>query len=72
MFFKNLIILFVEGYLEFCLAGYLQWTNLEVDKNKYYGERLSSEVGNLSIFIACVFIPGIFIYMLTRPIEVLR
>lgn len=70
--YKDLICLFVEGYLEFCLAGYLQWTNLEVDKNKYYGERLSSEIGNVSIFVACVFLPGIFVYVMTRPIEFLR
>ena len=55
--------------MEWCLAGYLQWSNLDVDRNKYYGERMSSVLGNVSIFVACIFIPGIFIYMLTRPIE---
>ena len=29
-------------------------------------------MGNVSIFVACFFIPGIFIYMMTRPMIQLK
>jgi hypothetical protein len=63
--FEDLILIFIEGYMEFCIAGYLQYGNRMVDTD-IYGEKISILLGNFSIAVAIVFIPIGFIYMLTK------
>jgi hypothetical protein len=69
--FEDLILVFIEGYMEFCIAGYLQYGNRMVDTN-INGEKISNVVGNFSIAVAIVFIPFGFIYMLTRSQSVIE
>jgi hypothetical protein len=63
--FEDLILIFIEGYMEFCIAGYLQYGNRMVDTD-IYGEKISILLGNFSIAVAIVFIPIGFVFMLTR------
>jgi len=65
VFFTDLILIFIEGYMEFCIAGYLQHGNSSVIRD-YSGEKVSSYLGNFSIIVSIVLIPLGFIYMLSR------
>ena len=65
VFFTDLILIFIEGYIEFCIAGYLQFGNPNIDRS-YVGEKLSLYICAFSVVMSLVIIPLGFIYMLTR------
>ena len=63
--YTDIILLFIEGYIEFCIAGYLQYGNTEVNTD-LSGEKVSIYFGNGSIIMALIIIPLGFCYMLSR------
>ena len=71
IFFTDLILIFIEGYLEFLIAGYLQYGNDSINMH-YLGEKISSYLGNFSIIVSLILIPLGFLYMLSRKIEVIE
>ena len=72
LFFSSLFVLFIEGYMEFCIAGYLHWIGHQYRTEMVWGERISQVVSIWCSFVAIVFLPCCFVYMLTRDKEVVK
>ena len=71
IFFTDLTLIFIEGYLEFCIAGYLQFGNKSINHD-ILGEKISYYLGYFSIIVSLVLIPLGFLYMLSRSTDVIE
>ena len=61
MFFREIIALFIEAYLEFLIAGNFCIKN-KVDP--FSGEVLSDYIGNFGLIVTYVLMPMSFIYVI--------
>ena len=71
IFFTDLILIFIEGYMEFLIAGYLQYGNDSINMS-YSGEKIAGYLGNFSIIVSIILIPLGFVFMLSRRTEVIQ
>ena len=62
LFFNELITLFIDGYFEFLISGYLQVTH--PSRKGMNGEVIAFYIGIAGLFIAGVSIPLGFMYMM--------
>ena len=66
LFFGFIIELLIESYLELVVAGYL---NSKAPLYTANGDIAAAYTGYLSLFVTCILMPGIFIYILRQPIS---
>ena len=69
MFFSELIFLFVEGYMEFLISGSLAIfaPEISIDKTNY-----AVSTAYTCLAVAVIIIPGLYIWVLLKPIDKLQ
>ena len=67
MFFSEIIVLMIEGSMEFLISGYLNTDNPTLE-TKHSGEKMAYYVGIFCLLLICFVLPAMIIYMLTRPL----
>ena len=72
LFFSSLYVLFIEGYMEFCIAGYLSFVGSKYRTEMFWGEVISLLISRFCTFIAIVFLPLSFIFVLSRPKNIIQ
>lgn len=71
MFFSELILISIEGSMEFLISGYLNTADQNLDFSNS-GEIVSIIVGYCCLILVLVVLPGFFIYLLTRSLQEIR
>jgi len=66
LFFAEFLFFTMEAYFEFLISGYL---NLSDPNNATGGKGISNFLGIYVIIVALVVVPGVLIYVFSRPIE---
>lgn len=62
-------MLFIEGYFEFLISGYLN-ANMAIKEGKF-GDHLGYIFGFLSLIMTLVIAPILSIWVLSRPLELI-
>ena len=68
MFYSEIIIILIEGFMEFLISGYLNAVDPLFHTSKS-GDVVSVYVGYFSLFKTIILMPGLFIYLFTRPMS---
>jgi len=71
MFFTEIILLLIEGFMEFLISGYLNTIDPLLNSG-YNGDIVSAYVGYFCLFKTIIFMPCCFIYMFTRPLVLIK
>lgn len=71
MFYGEIILLMIEGCMEFLISGYLNAIDPLFDST-FVGNKISLYVGYFSLFLIMVLMPAIFFYVLTQPLYFIR
>ena len=66
LFFSSLYVLFIEGYMEFCIAAYLHVEGYHYRTQMLWGEWMSEVMFCICTFLALVFLPLSFLYVLSK------
>lgn len=65
-------MLFIEGYMEFCIAAYLHIEGYQYRTQMPWGERMSEVMFFICTFLAVVFLPLSFLYVLSKSKNVIE
>ena len=71
LIYKEILLISIEGYLEFLIAGYLNW-EVPFGESKKSGEIVSNVAGKLSLLTTFIFIPCLYIWLLTKELKMFK
>jgi hypothetical protein len=69
LFFKEILILILEGYIEFLIAHYL---NMHLLIKNTVGDLFAILFTFSTMFLCYIFVPGAIIYVIIKDVEVLN
>ena len=71
LFYGDILVLLVEGYIEFIITGYLNIGDKSAYDSGLSGEVVSYVLGWFGIIVTLIIIPGLFIMILRQPSSVI-
>ena len=71
LFFRDLISICLDGYIELLISGFLNLGLLNVVESKLLGDIISYYIAILSLLLTLVLVPLIALYVLLQPLETL-
>ena len=70
LFYNEILLLMMEGYMEFLIAGYLNYDKPICDDNAS-GEKIAIVVSYLCLMTTLVIVPGAMIYILNEKLDII-